>query len=283
MRTAIKKLVSRIIAFVTREVIRELERHDRPAKQDAPGDAQPPMSVDVIRVLRDLSSREGNLALQNFFVGNHRFVAMLTEKNRRAAVDTYDYVDQAMPQTLFTPNQMQVIRGRREDILRTNGHILDLGVYKGGSTRELARIFPDQVIHGFDSFEGLPEDWAHAAKGAFGDVKGNLPEMPANVRLYPGWFSDTLPLWLQEHQSSPISLLRIDCDIYSSTKTIFQVLKPLIVNGTWIVFDELIGYRGFRHHELKAFNEFISDTGFEYDFVAFGLTHTILYLRNGQD
>jgi len=51
---------------------------------------------------------------------------------------------------------------------------------EGDSTRELARIFPERVIHGFDSFEGLPEDWGHLGKGHF-EVKGELPDVPANV------------------------------------------------------------------------------------------------------
>lgn len=67
-----------------------------------------------------------------------------------------------------------------------------------------ARIFPDQTIHGFDSFEGLPEDWSHVLKGAFGEIKGALPD---NVRLYKGWFEDTLPEWFKLHGDKPISLL----------------------------------------------------------------------------
>src|SRR3546814_7951344 len=88
---------------------------------------------------------------------------------------------------MFNPKQMDVIASKRSEISSLDGYILDLGVYKGSSTRALARIFHDQVIHGFDSFEGLPEDWSHVLKGAFGDVKGILPDMPENVRLYKGW------------------------------------------------------------------------------------------------
>ena len=74
----------------------------------------------------------------------------------------------------------------------------NLGVYKGDSARAIAGIFPDHTIHGFDSFEGLPEDWSHVLKGAFGDIKGILPDMPKNVILYKGWFENTLPDWYRK-------------------------------------------------------------------------------------
>lgn len=238
-----------------------------------------PLRVDMKAAVKDLSAGTLNADIQQFFLHNHRFVAQLAEKNRRAAVETYDFVDSVMPHAMFNPSQMAVIESRKAQILALDGHILDLGVYKGGSTRHLARIFPEKTIHGFDSFEGLPEDWSHVLKGAFGDVKGILPDMPANVRLYKGWFNDTLPVWFAGHRTKPISLLRIDCDIYSSTKTIFDVLEPLITHGTCIVFDELIGYRGFKDHEYKAFSEFQARTGCEFEYVSFGLTYTLGFVK----
>lgn len=164
--------------------------------------ADPGMKIDAKSFVRDLSSGALNADLQNLFAGNHRFIAQLSEKNRRAAVETYDFVDTAMPRAMFNAKQMDVIAARKSEILRLQGSILDLGVYKGSSTRALAGIFPDQTIHGFDSFEGLPEDWSHVLKGAFGDVKGVLPNMPDNVLLYKGWFDDTLPIWFEDTRTS---------------------------------------------------------------------------------
>lgn len=239
----------------------------------------PGLKIDMESVVKDLGSKTMNTHLQHFYTWNHRFIAMLSEKNERAARSTYDFVDAEMPRAGFNVNQMSVIESRKDAIMSLGGTILDLGVYKGGSTRSLARIFPDQTIHGFDSFIGLPEDWTHALKGAFGDIKGVLPDMPANVRLYKGWFEDTLPVWRKGYEDRPISLLRIDCDLYSSTKTIFDVLGDLVQSGTWIVFDELIGYRGWEDHEYKAFREFQDRTRIEFEYVAFGLTYALGYVK----
>lgn len=240
----------------------------------------PGAKIDVESMVKDLGSGKMNPHLQHFFTWNHRFVAMLAEKNQRAARSTYDFVDGEMPNANFNANQMAVIDSKKDAIMSLGGTILDLGVYKGSSTRALARIFKSETIHGFDSFEGLPEDWAHVLKGAFGDVKGVLPDMPDNVKLYKGWFDDTLPVWRKGYEDKPISLLRIDCDIYSSTKTIFDVLGDLVQKGTWIVFDELIGYRGWEDHEYKAFEEFrATRPDLEFEYVAFGLTYAMGYVK----
>jgi hypothetical protein len=55
--------------------------------------------------------------------------------------------------------------------------------------------------------------------------------------------------------------LHIDCDIYASTKEIFDNLVDNIVPGTVIVFDELYNYPGAEEHEFKAFQEFLDGTG----------------------
>lgn len=240
----------------------------------------PGTKIDTESIIKDLGAGKMNAHLQHFYTWNHRFVAMLQEKNKRAAQSTYDFVDSEMQDAIFNANQMKVIESKRDSIMALGGNTLDLGVYKGSSTRVLARIFTNEIIHGFDSLEGLPEDWAHVLKGAFGDVKGLLPDMPDNVKLYKGWFDDTLPVWLNGHMDRPISLLRIDCDIYSSTKTIFDVLGDLVQPGTWIVFDELIGYRGWEAHEYKAFQEFLATRpNLSFEYVAFGLTYAIGYVK----
>ncbi len=185
---------------------------------------------------------------------------MLDERNRRTARATYDFIDREMPDALFNLDQFKVIESKRQQI--PDGYVLDLGVYKGGSTRRLARIFPERTIHGFDSFEGLPEDWSYVLKGTF-DARGTLPDVPDNVVLHKGWFEDTLPAWKEAHCDLPVSILRVDCDIYSSTKTIFDVLGDRLEPGSWLVFDELIGYRGWKKHEYRAFREFIEKSGFD--------------------
>lgn len=237
------------------------------------------VKVDVKSFVKELSSGKLNGDIVHLYQWNMRWAAMLQERNRRAATDTYDFIDAEMIDAVFCKDQFEFIKSRADEMIEKDGYILDLGVYKGASTRALARIFPKHEIHGFDSFEGLPGDWSHVLAGAFNDVKGMLPDMPDTVKLYKGWFDDTLPQWIKNNNEKKISILRVDCDIYSSTKTIFETLEPLIDHNTWIVFDELIGYRGWRDHEHKAFMEFIEKTKYKFDYLAYGLTYTVAKLK----
>ena len=102
--------------------------------------------------------------------------------------------------------------------------------------------------------------------------------------LHKGWFDDTLPAWVAEHGDGPISLLRVDCDIYSSTKTIFDSVGHLLEPGTWVLFDELIGYRGWEHHEHRAFTEYLATRpDLEVRYEGYGLTYVMarLVARSG--
>ena len=152
---------------------------------------------------------------------------------------------------------------------QTDGLILEFVVGSGNSIRQLSQL-TDQDIHGFDSFQGLPEAWNHLSKGAF-TSNGVAPEVPNNVHLHVGLFEESLPPFLKKYEY-PIRLLSIDCDLYNSTKTVFDLLGDRIVSGTVIIFDEYLGYKSWREHEFKAFQEAVEKFGWQYDYLAVSLT-----------
>ena len=124
---------------------------------------------------------------------------------------------------------------------RPDGLVVEFGVFQGYTLNVLARrVTPDRVW-GFDSFEGLPEDWQVSsdqdlAAGTF--AVDRLPEVETNAELVVGWFSDTLPIWMEQH-AGPVRLLHVDCDLYSSARYILATLDSRIVHGTVIVFDDM--------------------------------------------
>ncbi|WP_395699775.1 tetratricopeptide repeat protein [Aquabacterium sp.] len=124
---------------------------------------------------------------------------------------------------------------------RPDGLVLEFGVRWGKSIRQLAALVPGPV-HGFDSFEGLPEAWHHEPRGSY-STGGQLPEVPPNVTLHRGWFNESLPPFLLS-QPGPLRLANIDCDLYSSTATVLSLLAGRVGPGTVLVFDEYIGKRG---------------------------------------
>lgn len=77
-------------------------------------------------------------------------------------------------------------------------------------------------------------------------------------------FADTIPAFLKPGLRT-ISLLHIDCDLYSSTKTVLDLVMPYVRcqppsswHGLCIVFDEWHGYEGCEQHEQRAWWEFVN-------------------------
>jgi tetratricopeptide (TPR) repeat protein len=182
----------------------------------------------------------------------------------------------------FEQNRCARFFSNTADVLRyaisqadSNGLFLEFGVYYGSSLSVIAES-THNVAHGFDSFEGLPESWfvgdekgplATEPSGAY-TTKGFIPHAPDNTELHAGWFENSLPEFVSTHNES-VSFMNIDCDIYSSTKTIFDLLKNKIRHGTIIVFDEYFCYPEWRDHEYRAFQELISDAEYTYEYIAF--------------
>jgi Macrocin-O-methyltransferase (TylF) len=174
----------------------------------------------------------------------------------------------------FSPNYL--LKDRRE-LISTVGKLvcedevlyLEFGVWQGDSIRQWSEILKHRRsrLHGFDSFEGLPEDWdAHAdsilRKGHF-STNGKLPLIADDrVKFFKGWFEDTLPLY--EFIDSPTLVIFLDADLYSSTSYVLKRLSAHIKVGTILYFDEFWD----RDHEMKAFDEFVSQTHMSFESLA---------------
>lgn len=150
--------------------------------------------------------------------------------------------------------------------LNGRGMFLEFGVATGRTINHISRVHPGDYVHGFDSFEGLPEDWtSRMPKGFF--KRDRLPRVRENVKLYVGWFDKTLPVWKAKHGNTPLQFLHVDCDLYSSTVTVLETLKENIVSGTVIAFDEYINYPGWELDEFRAWQEFVAKYNIKYEYV----------------
>jgi len=146
-----------------------------------------------------------------------------------------------------------------------DGLVLEFGVATGETVNHIASATPG-VVYGFDVFTGLPEDWRPGfPEGAF--ARQALPRVLDNVELVVGLFAKTLPAFVHTHPG-PVSLLHVDCDLSSSTRTIFRYLGHRIVPGTVILFDEYLNYPGWKQHEFKAFQEYIAWSGQTYEYIS---------------
>lgn len=146
------------------------------------------------------------------------------------------------------------------------GAVVELGCWNGGCGALMAsRIKKDGATRNvwlFDSFEGLPElavqdeEWAKdigqnvkssasqemKATGYFKAEEKNVREIAERlgvsdiVKIAKGWFQDTIPQIKGE--IGPIALLRLDGDIYESTKYPLEAFYDAVTPGGYIVIDD---------------------------------------------
>lgn len=187
------------------------------------------------------------------------------ELRLHAKREAVDYVIANMAEAMVLADRYELLKFAFAQAPK-EGLVAEFGVAKGASLRLLARQ-TSRMVHGFDSFGGLPGNWTGTKerRGAF-SARGRLPKVPGNVRLHCGWFDETLPGMLGTNAGT-FAFIHIDCDIYTSTVTIFRALRDRIQPGTVIVFDEYFNYPGWRAHEYKAFQEFIQESGLRYKYI----------------
>ncbi|MBP2231456.1 tetratricopeptide (TPR) repeat protein [Azospirillum agricola] len=148
---------------------------------------------------------------------------------------------------------------------RVPGLVLEFGVRRGTSLDHLAEA-AGQEVHGFDSFEGLPEGWVNAPRGVLTTGR-QLPAVRDNARLHVGWFEDSLPPFLDAHPG-PVRFVNVDSDIYASARTVLTALAGRLRPGSVVVFDEYIGNRSWREDEYRAFQEFAAKHAVGYEYFA---------------
>jgi len=132
---------------------------------------------------------------------------------------------------------------------------LEFGVFRGESIRYWTGLNKNKNsrFFGFDSFEGLPEDWRpEKPKGHF-DVGGSTPWIDdERVKFIKGWFEDTIPPFARQFSVKNRLILHVDADLYGSAMLALVHLGPFMPKGTLIMFDEFYD----REHEFKALMDF---------------------------
>jgi len=157
-----------------------------------------------------------------------------------------------------------------------SGALFEFGVFKGTSINFLAREFAqrgdDRTIYGFDSWAGFSEEWSGVHESfpqLLFDQGGARPIVESNVHLIDGFIEQTLPSFISESGLDMVSFAHIDTDTYSPANTVLRSLRPFLVSGSILIFDELCGYPNWRNHEYRALIENLERS--EYDFIGFAV------------
>lgn len=197
-------------------------------------------------------------------------------------VDSWNYATNHPPQTEPDYWHSRLFSGTAtllRDALgaaRPDGLICEFGVFHGKSIRLLASMVNnDDNVDGFDTFEGIPEEWGDEPAGSY-TAAAEIPERcPDNVRFHVGLFADTLPGYVESTvespETTPVRLINVDCDLYQGTVEIMDFLAPRIGPGTVIVFDEYLMTPTWVDDEYKAFQEAVEKFAWKYDYLAYSL------------
>lgn len=178
----------------------------------------------------------------------------------RAVRETERFVAEHMPRARPFPNPEETMRFAA-DLLEVEGSVLEFGVGSGESLALLVHLLHLRKVYGFDSFTGLPEDWRPGfPAGTFAVDK--VPDVPG-ATVIEGPFEQTLPAFLAEHPE-PVALLHLDARLYSSTKTVLDLLGSRLVAGSVVVLGTYFNYPGWQQGEFLAWAEFVERTGIEF-------------------
>ena len=150
------------------------------------------------------------------------------------------------------------------------GDVVETGLFTGGSSAVILRsLFDmddcDRQFWGFDSFAGLPNPVEEDSQGNLwkGDagqfsvgqeiLEQNLKTLnvwDSRVHIVKGWFNESIPK--VSSQINSISFLRLDGDMYQSTRDVLELLYHKLIRGGYIYIDDYGSFNGCR----KAVNEF---------------------------
>lgn len=158
----------------------------------------------------------------------------------------------------------------------TGGMALEFGVYTGTTLKIIAAARGGKQVYGFDSFEGLPENWRAGYPAGTFDIDGR-PQV-SGAELVVGWFDKVLPAFLVEHPD-PVDFLHVDADLYSSAKTVLEAVGPRLRPGSVVVFDEYFNYSGWQEHEYRAWQEYVAATGIAFTYACYTLDNEQVAVR----
>jgi O-methyltransferase len=142
---------------------------------------------------------------------------------------------------------------------------LEFGVCRGDSFKWWATMNknPDSKFYGFDTFEGLPEDWGFFAKGELSAAIPNFDD--SRMEFIKGLFQDTLFGFIDSHRFGEGRLIiHMDADLFSSTLFSLTTLARFLKKGDIIIFDEY----NVPNHEFFAFKVFTESFYIKYELIA---------------
>jgi O-methyltransferase len=217
------------------------------------------MKLKIIKFLKDFLLWSGILRL--FSVFNHLFFFLRNFNVLRSWISKANHT-KLLINDFYSWKRDYPKRYKLFDVVaatyeldRKNLLYLEFGVASGNSFFWWMKKnnHPDSAFRGFDTFEGLPEEWGGFKKGAMAfDQKEVSDDRAEFIR---GIFQESLHPFIESNknllQTKP-KIIHLDADLFSSTIFVLSQLYPYLKKGDIIFFDEF----NVANHEFLAFKIF---------------------------
>ena len=222
--------------------------------------------MPILKFIRNILNIFKKYAFPNYLRPKSVYQFYLEEQNLRCFEHFKNHLKNSV---LLTTNKLRdySINLAKENDNDPEYYYLEFGVFSGTTINSFSKKLKNKNIYGFDSFEGLKEDWlgTSVTKGTF-NLNKKIPKLENNVIPIAGWIQDTLPIFLKDKKPK-INFVHIDVDTYETSKFILNLIKPNLVKGAVILFDELYNFEGWDIGEYKALQETFEEK--EYQFKSF--------------
>lgn len=176
-----------------------------------------------------------------------------------APIESVPYGESVIPQ-----NRLDYLSEKCEDTLRRiPGNVLEVGVYKGGSIIQLAKVLkqvcPEYKVYGIDTFSGHPYSDGHPIhpEGKYSDV--NLTELrnflseielDSHIHLFQGKVEEIFNALKLED----VSFTHIDCDLYLPVKFCADSIPLVMKQQSVMYFDD------YGHEHCPGATKAVNDT-----------------------
>jgi len=216
------------------------------------------MKLKIIKFLKDFLLWTGILRLLSVFNGLFFFIrnfnllrSWIGDANRKDLLinDFYSW-KRDYPKRLILFDKV----AEHHQLDKKEMVYLEFGVASGSSFFWWVRknTHPGSVFRGFDTFEGLPEDWGGFKKGAMAFDQKEAADTRAE--FVKGIFQESLHPFIESNKEllKKPKVIHLDADLFSSTIFVLSQLYPFLKKGDILFFDEF----NVANHEFLAFKIF---------------------------